>query len=116
LIELSGLGIDIGFEPLEEPPPTRLPAASIPPWMIRPGVLIAPIAQLKASLRTSDSGANATYPIASGFDRLLAAPGLEVDVHPFKVYGDVELPLWEHFTGNQVAAAVLVRVNIAIMF
>jgi hypothetical protein len=79
-------------------------------------VLISPIAQLKVSLRTSDSGANATYPIASGFDRLLAAPGLEVDAHPFKVYGDVELPLWEHFTGNQVAAAVLVRVNIAVMF
>jgi hypothetical protein len=77
---------------------------------------ISPIAQLKVSLRASDSGANATYPVASGFARLLAAPGIELDVHPVKVYGDVELPLYQHFTGDQVAASVLVRVNIAVMF
>jgi hypothetical protein len=79
-------------------------------------VLISPMAQLKVSMRNSDSGANATYPIASGFHRLLAAPGVEFDMHPVKVYGDVELPLYEHFTGNQVAAPVLVRLNVAYMF
>ena len=79
-------------------------------------MLISPIAQLKASLRGSDSGANATHPIASGFARLIVAPGIELDMHPLRVYGDVELPLYEHFTGNQVAASVLVRLNIALMF
>ena len=79
-------------------------------------LLISPIAQLKVSLRSSDSGANATSPVASGFARLLAAPGLELDMHPVKVYGDVELPLYQHFTGDQVAASVLVRVNFAVMF
>jgi hypothetical protein len=79
-------------------------------------VMISPVGQLKVSLRASDSGANATFPVASGFARLLAAPGVEFDAHPFKVYGDVELPLWEDFRGNQVAAAVLVRLNVACMF
>ena len=79
-------------------------------------MLISPIGQLKASLRGTDSGANATHPVASGFARLLVAPGIEFDLHPVKVYGDVELPLYEHFTGNQVAAPVLVRLNVACMF
>jgi hypothetical protein len=77
---------------------------------------ISPIGQLKVSVRGSDSGANATYPVASGFTRLLVAPGVELDMHPVMVYGDVELPIYQHFTGDQVAASVLVRLNIAVMF
>jgi hypothetical protein len=79
-------------------------------------MLISPIGQLKVSIRARDSGANATYPIASGFERLLIAPGIECDVHPVRFYADVELPLFEHFNGNQVAAPVLVRVNVSYMF
>jgi len=78
--------------------------------------LISPIAQLKVSLRGSDTGANATYPVASGFERLLVSPGVEFDLHPAKVYADIELPLYEHFTGNQVAAPVLFRLNVSWMF
>ena len=47
---------------------------------------------------------------------MLVAPGVEFDVHPIKVYADVELPLYQHFTGHQVAAPVLVRLNVAYMF
>jgi hypothetical protein len=79
-------------------------------------LLISPIGQLKVSVRGRDTGANATYPVASGFERLLAAPGIEFDYHPVKIYADVELPLYEHFTGNQVAASVLFRLNVAYMF
>jgi hypothetical protein len=79
-------------------------------------MLISPIGQLKVSVRGSDTGANATYPVASGFERLLVSPGVEFDLHPAKVYADVELPLYEHFTGNQVAASVLFRLNVAYMF
>jgi hypothetical protein len=77
---------------------------------------IAPIGQLKLSVRGQDTGANATYPVASGFVRVLAAPGLELDLHPLKVYSDVELPLYYHFTGDQLVARSLFRVNISYMF
>ena len=53
---------------------------------------IAPIGQIKLSVRSQDTGANSASPVASGFERILAAPGLELDLHPFKVYTDVELP------------------------
>jgi hypothetical protein len=79
-------------------------------------MLISPIGQLKVSVRGRDTGANASNPVASGFERLLVSPGIELDFHPLKIYGDVELPLYEHFTGNQMAASVLVRVNVSIMF
>jgi hypothetical protein len=79
-------------------------------------MLVSPIAQLKVSLRGTDTGANATFPVASGFERLLASPGIEFDLHPVKVYSDIELPLYEHFNGNQVAAPVLFRLNVSYMF
>jgi hypothetical protein len=79
-------------------------------------LLISPIAQLKVSIRGTDTGANATHPVASGFGRVLFSPGVEFDLHPVKVYADVEMPLYQHFTGNQVAAPVLVRLNVAYMF
>ncbi len=77
---------------------------------------ISPIGQLKLSARSQDTGANSANPVASGFVRVLAAPGLELDMHPFKVYSDVELPLYYHFTGDQLVAKSLFRVNISYMF
>jgi hypothetical protein len=79
-------------------------------------MLISPIVQLKASVRGEDTGANASNPVASGFERLLVSPGFELDLHPLRVYGDVELPLYQHFTGNQMASTVLVRINVSYMF
>ncbi len=79
-------------------------------------ILVAPIGQLKVSLRSRDTGANSADPVSSGFERLLVAPGVEFDVHPVKVYADVELPLYEHFTGNQMAAPLLFRLNLSYMF
>jgi hypothetical protein len=77
---------------------------------------IAPIGQIKLSVRSRDTGANAADPVASGFERILAAPGLEVDVHPFKVYADVELPLYYHFTGDQLVAKTLFRLSVSYMY
>ena len=79
-------------------------------------LLISPVGQLKVSVRGRDTGANATYPVASGFERLLASPGIEFDLHPVKLYADVELPLYEHFTGNQIAAPVLFRLTVSYMY
>jgi len=77
---------------------------------------IVPIGQIKLSVRSQDTGANSANPVASGFVRVLAAPGLELDLHPFKVYSDVEIPLYYHFTGDQLVAKTLFRVNISYMF
>ena len=77
---------------------------------------IAPIGQIKLSVRSQDTGANSASPVASGFERILAAPGLELDLHPFKVYTDVELPLYYHFTGDQLVAKSLFRLNVSYMF
>jgi len=58
--------------------------------------------QLKASVRGRDTGANAMNPVASGFERLILAPGVEFDLHPVRVFADVERPLCQRFTGNQL--------------
>jgi len=77
---------------------------------------ISPIGQVKFSVRSRDTGANAASPVASGFERILASPGLEIDCHPFKVYTDVELPLYYHFTGDQLVARTLFRLSVSTMF
>jgi len=84
-------------------------------WSIG-SALVSPVAQMKLSVRGSDAGANATHPVASGFERLVLSPGIEIDRHPFKVYSDVELPVYQRFTGNQLAASLLFRLEIGYMF
>lgn len=77
---------------------------------------ISPIAQLIGSLRGVDSGAEAAQPVASGYERLLASPGIEVDLHPLKFYADVELPFFQDFHGNQLAATSLYKMSVSFMF
>src|ERR1039457_2520744 len=84
-------------------------------WAVGPA-LVPPMAQAKVSIRASDTGANASNPVASGFERLILSPGIEVNMHPFTVYSDVELPVYQRFTGNQLAASVLFRLEVGYMF
>lgn len=79
-------------------------------------VRVAPIAQVIFSERTSDSGANAANPVASGYQRILLSPGVEFHLHPVKLYADAEFPVYQNFTGNQLAAPVLFKVNLTWMF
>ena len=69
---------------------------------------ITPEAQVKVSYRSEDGGTAASNPVSSGYERVLIAPGIEAHLHPFMVYTDVELPAYQHFTGNQLAARVLI--------
>jgi hypothetical protein len=80
------------------------------------GVGITPVAQVIGSERTSDSGSASAHPVASGYQRVLLSPGIELDVHPFRVYADVELPVYQNFTGNQVAAPALFKLVVSYMF
>jgi hypothetical protein len=73
------------------------------------------VAQVIFSERTSDSGA-AANPDNSGYQRILLSPGVEFHLHPVKLYADVELPVYQNVTGNQVVAPVLFKVSLSYMF
>jgi len=78
-------------------------------------VRISPVAQVIASYRGHDNGDNAN-PDDSGYERILLSPGIEFHIHPVKVYADVEIPVYQDFTGNQLAAQALFKVSMSYMF
>jgi hypothetical protein len=78
-------------------------------------VKISPLAQVIFSERTSDSGA-AADPDNTGYQRVLLSPGIEFHIHPVKIYADAEFPVYQNFTGNQLAAPVLFKVSLSYMF
>jgi len=84
---------------------------------------ISPIAQVIGSYRASDSGANAAGganddpgDIASGYQRVLLSPGIELDLHPWRFYADAEFPVYQQVTGNQLIANQLFKVSVSYMF
>jgi hypothetical protein len=79
-------------------------------------VQITPIVQAIVSLRGRDSGANAASPVASGYERLILSPGIEVDVNQFSFYADVEVPVLQSFNGNQLTAPVMFKAIVAYSF
>jgi hypothetical protein len=79
-------------------------------------VKISPLAQVIFSERTSDSGANSASPVTSGYQRVMLSPGIEFHIHPVKIYADAEFPVYQHFTGDQLAAPVLFKVSMSWMF
>jgi hypothetical protein len=78
-------------------------------------VRISPVAQVIFSERTGDIGI-AANPGDSGYQRILLSPGVEFHIHPVKIYADAEFPVYQNFTGNQLAAPVLFKVSVSYMF
>ena len=78
-------------------------------------VTITPLFQIIGSVRGHDCGA-AAAPEDSGYERILLAPGIEVNLHPVRIYGDVEIPVYQNVTGNQLVAPVLFKVGLSFMF
>ena len=76
---------------------------------------VIPLAQAIFSERTSDSG-SAAAPADSGYQRLLLSPGLEFQIHPIKINADVEFPVFQNITGNQLGAPILFKVSFGFMF
>jgi hypothetical protein len=83
-------------------------------WLGR--MKISPIAQTIFSERTSDGGAHSAHPVASGYQRILLSPGIEFHIRPVKIYADAEFPVFQNFTGNQLTAPVLLKVNLSWAF
>jgi hypothetical protein len=76
---------------------------------------VAPLLQLIGSHREPDSGTSA-FPDDTGYDRLTISPGVEVTYvidnpnnKAIRVYGDVEIPVYQRVNGNQLVAPVLFK-------
>jgi hypothetical protein len=78
-------------------------------------IKVAPMLQLIVSTRARDAGSEAN-PGDSGYTRVLLAPGLELDSEDWKLYGDVEVPIYEHVNGNQLVAPALLKVVLSRSF
>jgi len=74
---------------------------------------LSPMLQIIGSVRQHDIGINAAAPIngvnQSGYQRVLLSPGIEYDINSVKLYGDVEVPVYQNFNGNQLVAPVLFK-------
>jgi hypothetical protein len=79
-------------------------------------VAITPIAQVLDGLRGHDSGSAAASPVASGYERVLLSPGIEFDFHPIMFYADIELPVYDHVTGDQLVGADLIKMIVSYHF
>jgi hypothetical protein len=78
-------------------------------------VTVAPMLQLIGSVRAKDSGVESNRP-DSGYQRLLLSPGIEVQADKWKLYGDVEFPVYQKVNGNQLTAPALFKVVLSRRF
>lgn len=75
-------------------------------WKFGEANKIAPILEMIAAVRGTDSGSGAAQDQSSGYRRLLVSPGFETDFGAFRVYADVQVPVYQYFNGNQLAAPI----------
>ena len=76
---------------------------------------VAPLLQLIGTHRRPDAGFNADHD-NSGYTRLLISPGFEYDINAVKLYGDLEVPIYQNVNGNQLVPPVLAKFVIAYSF
>lgn len=76
---------------------------------------LAPMLTFLASDRARDQGAAANHQ-NSGYTRLLIAPGAEIKLGVLRLYGDVEVPFFQNFIGDQITAPVLFKTIVSYDF
>jgi hypothetical protein len=76
---------------------------------------LTPSLQLVASVRARDNGPAADPP-NSGYSRLMISPGVAFDVDQWRLYADVEVPLYQDVRGNQLVAPEMVKVVVSRSF
>jgi len=54
--------------------------------------------------------------VDGGYQRILLAPGIEFHIHPVKIYADAEFPVYQNFTGNQLAVPVMFKLRVSWVF
>jgi hypothetical protein len=88
------------------------------------GITITPLGQIIGSVRTSDIGDNASGGInddpdagrASGYQRILLSPGIDIKYRKWDLYADAEFPVFQDFVGNQLVAPFLFKTYLSYMF
>lgn len=81
-------------------------------WQFGDTTTLAPVLQVLFSDRLRDTGVNSNNP-NSGYQRVLAAPGLELDTGHWRFYADVESPLYQDVNGDQLVAREQYKVIVA---
>lgn len=84
-------------------------------WAVGGDGQIAPLLQLIVADRLQDSGSKAN-PDGSGYQRLLAAPGLEYDEGDFKFFANVAVPVYQNMNGNQLVASRYYKFTVSYRF
>lgn len=84
-------------------------------WTFGATSQVAPVLQLIVSDRLHDSGSNAD-PANSGYQRLLLAPGIEYDTGNFRIYADIEVPVYQNTHGDQLVAPRAYKLIMAYSF
>jgi hypothetical protein len=83
---------------------------------------IAPLLQLIYSHHERDSGA-AADPDKTGYDRIFISPGIDFtkviddpNNNTMKLYGDIEIPVYQRVNGNQLVAPLVSKIILAYTF
>lgn len=84
-------------------------------WTPQSGVRVTPVWQALVSLHAHDRGI-AADPGNTGYQRLLFAPGLEVDAGRMRLFADVGLPLYQHVRGHQLVAPWQMQLTVGYSF
>jgi len=84
-------------------------------WTVAQGVKVTPLLQVLGSNRLRDSGPNAD-PADSGYTRFLLSPGIEVSYGKARIYGDVEVPVYQQVNGDQLTAPALLKFMVSYRF
>ena len=83
-------------------------------WRIG-SVKIAPLAEVIDSYRLGDRGPAANRE-NTGYERILLAPGVELRVASWRLYGDVEFPVYQNMKGDQLTSSEMFKFNISHSF
>jgi len=75
----------------------------------------SPFFQVSGAYRWNDTGANSDKD-NSGFNKYFADPGLQVDADSWRLVTAFGIPFYQNYNGNQLAAPVLVKVQVAYRF
>lgn len=81
--------------------------ASYTGWHVTDTISVAPVVQAVFSYRGHDGGIG--DPANTGYTRALVAPGVAVSFASWKLYADVEVPVYQHVTGNQLVSPAAVK-------
>lgn len=78
---------------------------------------LTPILQFMGSKKGQDSGfADPSHNSSTGYNMIFFAPALEVGIKQFKIYADIEFPIYRNVNGNQLVPNNMYKVILGYNF